>query len=41
MEENKERIHWIIIELLQSGMEETEIINFFQECIDEVKRYKL
>jgi len=36
----KERIYWLVIELMESGMAETEIINFFQECIDEVKKDK-
>lgn len=37
----KEKIYWIVKELMESGMDETEIIDFFQECIDEVKKDKL
>jgi len=34
----KEKIYWIVKELMELGMDETEIIDFFQECIDEVKK---
>ena len=43
MNENqtKARIEWIVHELLQSGMQEDEIVILFQECIDKVKKEKI
>lgn len=37
-EQTRTRVEWIVFELIQFGMEEDEITNFFQECIDKVKK---
>lgn len=41
IEQTKARVEWIVFELIQSGMDEIEVKNFFQECIDKVKKENL
>ena len=37
-EQTRARVEWIVSELIQIGKEEDEIVDFFQECIDKVKK---